>query len=128
MAKSGNELRPRQLRALECLLTQADVKAAALSAGVGYRTLRGWLRQPAFQQALQEVESEALRALQRRLVALGNDAADVLEQAMGPSERTGDRLRASGLVLDNLLRLRELVELTARIEALEQRLEGKDGH
>ncbi len=127
MAKSGSELTPRQRRALEALLVCPDVKAAAQAAGVGYRTLRGWLKQPAFQQALQEAEQDALAALQRRLVALGLQAGAVLEEAMQPLEKTPYRLRAADLVLGNLLRLRELLGLEQRLSDLEARLGALEG-
>ena len=115
----------RQKRAIEALLTTPNLTEAASVAGVSRKTLYKWLKQPAFQQALQQAEQEALAALQRRLVALGSGAADALEQAMRPTEETRYRLRASDIVLGRLLQLRELVELEARIAALEQRLSGE---
>lgn len=114
---------PRQKRAVEALLTTPSLTEAASVAGVSRKTLYKWLRQPAFQQTLQQAEADALAALQRRLVRLGATAGDVLEAAMGPEEEMRHRLRAAGLVLDNLLRLRELVELAERVEALEKRWE-----
>jgi transposase-like protein len=53
------ELTERQRLAIEWLLTGADVKAAAQATGVSCTTVRYWLRQPAFQEALREAEVEA---------------------------------------------------------------------
>ncbi len=115
-------LTPKQRRAVAALLTCGDVSAAAQAAGVNRGTLYRWLKQPAFQQALREAEGEALADLQRRLVSLGSDAADVLAAAMQTSEETRTRLRAADVVLGRLLQLRELIDLERRVSELERRL------
>lgn len=121
--KGGKELTPRQWRAIEHLLTQPSVKAAAQAAGVGYRTLRGWLRQPAFQQALQAVQADALAALQRQLLTLASQGCGVLEQSMRPGENVRTRLLAVDLALRHLLKFVELQSLEERVQRLEERLE-----
>ena len=43
-------------------------------------------RPPAFQQAVHEAESDALAALQRRVVGLRRPVGDVLKEAVSPEE------------------------------------------
>jgi transposase-like protein len=66
-------LTEQQRLAIEWLLAGADVKAAAQAAGVTPTTVRYWLRQPAFVQALREAEAEASTdpALQALRAAVG---------------------------------------------------------
>ena len=52
-------LTERQRLAIEALLSNPDVKAAARAVGVTPTTVRYWLRQPAFQEALARAEVEA---------------------------------------------------------------------
>lgn len=121
-------LRGKRGAFVQALLTRGTVRAAAQAAGVAESTAYRYLRSPEVRAALQAAEQDALATLQRRLVSLGSNAGDVLEQAMRPGEDLRHRLRASGLVLDNLLRLRELLELERRISELERRLEVRNGH
>jgi transposase-like protein len=53
------ELTERQKAALEVFLAGGDVKAAAQAVGVTPATIRTWLKQPAFQQALMEASVKA---------------------------------------------------------------------
>lgn len=122
----GIKVTLRQRRAVEALLTSGDVAAAAAAAAVSRKTVYRWLKQPAFRAELENAEAEALQALQRRLVALGARAGDVLEAAMESGERTADRLRAADITLARLLQLRELVDWDARLSALEAQLAGKE--
>ena len=68
-------------------------------------------------------EAEALAALSRTLVALGDQAVAVLRDAMRDSTAPiNARLRAADMVLSRLLQLRELVNLDRRLSNLEARV------
>jgi len=126
MADSGNfeELTSRQRRALGALLTERDVKAAAKRAKVGYRTLCRWLTEEPFRRALVEAEGQVIDQATRRLVGLADRAIETLRELLdSPTAKDSIRLRAAQSVLDNLLRLRELVALDARVSELEARME-----
>ena len=113
-------LTPKQLRAVESLLTTGDKSQAAELAGVKRQTIYKWLKQPEFQQALREAEAEALQSLSQALARLGSKAADTLDKSMD-ADSDQVRLRAADIVLNRLLQLRELVDLDARITELEAR-------
>jgi transposase-like protein len=119
---------PRQRKAIESLLTQADVKAAAQAANVSRTTIYRWLRQDHFKQALAEAERQALESLSRALVRLGEKATATLENAMAGAASDSVKVRAANVVLSRLLQVRELITLEDRVSELEialQQLRGE---
>ena len=79
-------LTPRQLRAINALLTHPTVAAAAGVLGVAPSTIYRWLSETPFRAALAQAEGEAVAAAGRRLAALAENALDELARAM--SDRT----------------------------------------
>lgn len=121
-------LTPKQQRAIRALLEHKSVGKAAESIGVGERTLFRWLADPAFRQALTEAESDLLDAATRRLLTLQESAISTLEQVLAASDNDSVRLRAASVVLDHLLKLRELRDVERRLTALEQAAAGRRNH
>jgi hypothetical protein len=121
-----SELTPAQQKAVAALLTTGTITEAAKVAGSARQTLHRWLADPVFQAALREAESEALAALSRRLVTLGESAAAALTDALAPGRDIRDRLRAAEIVLNNLLKIKELLDFDQRLKALEERNEATD--
>ena len=114
-------LSPKQVKAVEALLTTGEVAAAAQAAGVSRATLHRWLAEPIFLAAVREAEARALDDLSRLLVRLGRTAAATLAKAMNdPSAPWATRVRAADAALGRLLRLRELATLEARVAELER--------
>ena len=93
-----SELTPAQQKAVAALLTTGTITEAAKVAGSARQTLHRWLADPVFQAALREAESEALAALSRRLVTLGESAAAALTDALAPGRDIRDRLRAAEIL------------------------------
>lgn len=115
---TADELTPGQKRAIAELLTSGNVSKAADVAGVSRYTLHRWMKQPAFRDALRQAEQDALDALQRRLVTLGEGAADALQDGLGAHDLR-IRLRAADTILERLLALRTMIDFDARLTALE---------
>jgi phage terminase small subunit len=114
-------LSPRQQRAVVALLSTGEVKAAAAEAGITRETLHRWLRDPVFLAAVREAEAEALDELSRLLVRLGRTAVGTIARAMSdPATPAATKVRAADVALSRLLQLRELAQLEARVQALEQ--------
>lgn len=113
-------LTPGQLKAIDALLTTGSPSEAATAAGVNRRTLYRWQKEPAFVAALREAEQDAVTGLSRALSGLGDSAAQALRDALSSHQKITVRLRASEIVIGNLLRIRELVDLEERIAALER--------
>ncbi len=113
-------LTPKQQKALNALLRGCTREASAREAGVHRRTLERWMRQnAAFQQALRDAERDALTRVSRRLAALAGQACDTLRDALA-GNAAATQVRAADVVLQRLMTLRELVELEARVAALEE--------
>jgi transposase-like protein len=114
------QLTARQRRAVEALLTNGEVSAAAREVGIHRDTLHRWLKQPGFQQAVRQAEAQTLDDLSRLLVQLGRTAVATLAKAMrDPTVPAASRVRAADAALSRLLQLRELATLEARLTALE---------
>lgn len=120
MAENGSKLSAKQHRALSALLTSKSVAEAAAATGLGERTIYRWLTDPAFRQALSAAEGELIDAATRRLLTLQGTALDTLEAVLGDEDASaGVRIRAAQMVLDHLLKLRELRDIEQRLQALE---------
>jgi hypothetical protein len=114
-------LSAKQRRAVEALLATGEVSAAAKEVGANKATLYRWLKEPAFLQAVREVEAKALDELSRLLVRLGRTAAATLAKAMNdPATPAATRVRAADVTLARLLQLRELATLETRVAELER--------
>lgn len=125
MSENGT-LRPEQQAAIRALLT-GTIGDAARAAGRTRTTIYRWLRVPMFKAALAEAEGEALAALSRELVHLGGKAAEALENVFdNPGETGSVKVRASAVVLQQVLRLRELYLLERRVAQIERELEVKN--
>lgn len=122
-----NTITPKQQLALEAFLGGASVNDAASVAGVKNYQVSRWLhKDPVFSNAIRQAEAETLASLSRQLTTLGGMAGQALEDSLGDDVPTLLRLRAADIVLARLLQLRELVQLEARVEALELQIK-KDG-
>ncbi len=115
------QLSPKQRKAVEALLTTGEVKAAAAETGIHRDTLHRWLKEPVFLDAVRQAEAAALDELSRLLVGLGRTAVATITKAMSdPDTPVATRVRAADVALGRLLQLRELAQLEARVQALEQ--------
>ena len=125
--KMTHTITPKQRKAIESLLTNANVLEAAKATGVSRQTIYRWMNMDLpFQQALSRAETEALTGLSRSLVALGVKATQTLEKTLSDQDSSaGARVRAADIILGRLLQLRELVSLEERISRLEQHIENK---
>lgn len=122
LRQNDQDLTPRQLRAIEALLTCASVAAAGELAQVSNAQLHRWLKLPAFRAELDARQDQALRDFARQLQALAGDATAALTEALGRDMPMHVRLRAADLVARHLLAIRSVAVLEARIAALEARL------
>lgn len=117
------ELTTNQRVAIAALLSSKTIGDAARLAGCGERTLYTWLGDPDFRAELNAAEGEVIDAATRRLIALQDKAIATLESILtSKKQRASHRLRASEIVLSQMLKLRELRNVEARLSELEKRL------
>lgn len=121
--KITDTLKPSQRRAIIALLSEKDVKSAAIAAQVSERSIHRWLEDTEFTMHLAAAEGQAIAHVTRRLTRLSDLAAQVIEDILNSEKASaGAKLRAADLVIGNLLRLRELASAESRIRSLEKLL------
>ena len=121
MAENGTDSKPltlQQHKAIAAMLVSRDLRSAAKASGIPERTLWRWAGDPRFLAGLHSAEGAIVTDATRRLLQLSTKAIDTLEKVLdtGPPAL---RLRAAGMVLDQLLTLRELQNTESRLAALE---------
>lgn len=114
--------------AIQALLTEPSIVAAAKKCGKNERTIRRWLAEDA-------AFVKALLAARRAVVAAGNahlaggyaEAAEQLLALMKDPEATSPRVSAAKAVLEHAQRGIEVDDMAVRIAALEQREQERGG-
>jgi hypothetical protein len=121
----GERLSRKREEAVAALLTHRTLAAAAEAVGVHERTLREWLRDPAFDAAFPEARRRAVDRAVAQLQRLCGRAARTLARAMR-GEDMGVAVRAAKIVFDTALRGIELDDVVRRVEELEALARGGD--
>jgi hypothetical protein len=104
------------LLALAC---GATVEAAARQCGLSDRTVYRRLKDPEFRSRLQSVRADMVQRAAGMLTAAAGEAVRTLLALQKESAPPAVRLGAARAVLELGLKIREVVELEARIAALE---------
>jgi len=111
----------KQEEAIAALLIHPTLDAAATAIGVSTDTLQRWMREEAFatayHEARREVVQRATATLSSSCAIAVNTLADVMTNAASPAH---SRIYAAKMVLDYAHRGLELLELEARVAALEK--------
>ena len=116
-------LTPRQLKALQALVTEPTRAAAAKSAGVAERTLRQYLENPEFLAEYRRAYSDALEDAARRAAGALGVALSTLEELADNSLEPGQtRATAAKGLIDAATRLYAMVSVERRLTELEKRM------
>src|SRR5262245_18970597 len=118
MAHSGRRNADEVL--LSALACGATIATAADKAGISERTAYRRLQEPAFQQRLREVRAEIVQRTAGALTAASLAAVHTLIDLQSQETPSATRLGAARAIIELSTKLRESVELTERIAALEQ--------
>ncbi len=106
--------------ALACGLS---AEQAAKQSGVSPATVYRRLQDPAFQQRAEELRHEMLTRAAAMLTAAGVESVRTLADLLKPSYAATVRLNAARAILEHGVKLRALVEVEARLQDLEDRVE-----
>ncbi len=113
-------LRPREQRAVRALLECTSIRDAAANTGVHERTLRRWLGREDFQESFRETCRHALSDALYRLQGAAGEAVQTLREiARDNTAKPAERAGAARALLDHALRSAELLNVEARLDALE---------
>ena len=111
-------------KAIEPLLTRATIKDAADKVGIGERTLRGWLKEPAFAAQYRDARRQFFDAALGRLQGAASIAVTTLmlnTRCDNPSVQT----RSAVALLELGIKGSQLLDLADEIEALRWALKEK---
>lgn len=100
----GGRRTDRRELALAALLTEATLADAAALAGVSARTLKRWLREPAFQRRYRAVRRRLVERAIGRMQAAAGQAVDTLLSVAKDGKKDSDRVRAAVAVLEHSFR------------------------
>jgi hypothetical protein len=121
MAGNGT-LSQKQSRALSALMSAPSVAEAAVTCGLGERTLWRWLGEPEFKAAYMKARREAMSHTITQLQQATGEAVEALRAIMqNDTEPASARVSAAKTVLEMALKELELEDLESRIKALEGR-------
>jgi hypothetical protein len=114
-------LSPRQVKAMEALLQEPIVARAAAAGGVNERTLRRWLTEPAFRDAVfrarREAFGQAIWLTQRYAAVAVATLVKLLQETTVPPSA---KVAAAGMILKFGREGMELDDLAERVAALER--------
>ncbi len=120
-ATGANSLTPRQQRALMALLAEPTIARAAEASGVGERSLRRWLAEPAFSRAFRAARREAFGHAISLTQKYAPTAVATLTKVMtDPAATWSARVSAATSLLRFGRDAVELDDLEARLTDLEQ--------
>ena len=124
MSKTG-ALSVKQTQAITALLDSRTVADAAQKCGTPTRTIYRWLLEPSFQAALRAAEESVIDEAVRRLLGMQQQALSALQVVLVARDTPPSaRVAAARVVLDAMLKLRELRTVEERLTALESAIEG----
>jgi hypothetical protein len=102
--------------AVDAMITERTLNAAATKAGISARTLRRWLSNPAFAAAVREARRHALAATSTALVAATTTATDALVTIAEDKEAPhAARVQAARALLDHARGFVEVDDFAAEL-------------
>ena len=100
--RAGHGAKPAAVRdqAILALLSEPSITQAATRCGIGEKTLRRWLADPAFQEAYDAARHATFKAAISRIPALTVRAVDTLADLLGAAVHPAVRLGAARTVAE----------------------------
>jgi hypothetical protein len=124
---TNKKLTLRQAKALEAIMSERSIQAAAQKAGVERKTLYRWMAEESFASALREMRNQTFDRTMNSLADAAELAVEVLREILADKEAARKdgasiQIRAASKALDSMLRSRDLIEIEQRLKKLEDLL------
>jgi hypothetical protein len=119
----GQRLSRTQEKAIAALLSEATIQAAADRAKVSERTLKYWLKQPAFAAAYRAARQQLVEHAVCLLQRCTSLAVSTLCRNLS-CNKPGVEVAAAGKILEHAIGAVELFDLAGRVAELEQQVAG----
>lgn len=116
---------PRQKKLIAALVADPDIAAGCKVAGIGRTTAHTWLRDQAFKEALARERDAVFAAAMNAIKAHVTRAVSELASLLDTKDADLRRLVCKD-ILSHALKVRELEDIEARIDALEKALHERD--
>ena len=115
----------RKQRALAVLIRAPTVEAAAQELGMGYSTLRRWLKtdeefRGEYEAALADIFAEASKQARQSLSTALTALREIVENEEFPAAA---RVQGARVILESSLKLAEITDVLNRLSKLEQSME-----
>lgn len=128
MVDAGQNLSPKQEKALASLLALGEVKAAAQDAKCGETTLWRWLKDDTFAAAYRDGRRRLVEASAARLTSDSAAASKVLLKiAEDDKAPASARVAAARAIIENAVKAVETLDLEPRLKEIEKRLAEQNG-
>jgi transposase-like protein len=121
VSKRGGKGRLNVERAIQSLLGNPTVRAAAIECGLNERTLYRWLKQPSFLSAYNAAKAELMAATSNRLLTASMGAVETLVSISSNSAATESaRVASASKVIELAIRTSTLESIQSRLSELER--------
>lgn len=128
MEDAGQNLSPKQEKALASLLALGEVKAAAKDAKCGETTLWRWLKDETFAQAYRDGRRRLVEASAARLTSDSAAASKVLLKIAEDEEAPASaRVAAARAIIENAVKAVETLDLEPRLKEIERQMAAEKG-
>ena len=124
-AGHGEKLSRRAEAAIAALLSHATISEAAQSAGVSKTTLWRWLQRDEFRHRLKTAQETVFETALNTLQGSITDAVNCLRRNL-TCKSASVQVQAARSLVEYALKTHELLDLRARISALETQLEARE--
>jgi len=121
----GEKFSRKDEEAIDALITEPTIKAAAKKVGLGEKTLRRWLEDPDFREDLDAERMHRLEAATRGLEQAAPEAIASLQRVLSDSRYSRDWVPAAKAVLDALFKKARLHD-TGRLSELERKGQARE--
>lgn len=122
MAETG-ALSTKQRRAVEALLTEPTIRAAAKAAGIGERTITRYLADDGFKSELRRRQDAVVTSLTAAIVGLAGESVEALRDILRDAKTSPSVKARVGLGwLAQMGKVVELADLADRVSKLEGQL------
>ena len=122
-----SKLNAKQTKAILLLIEGKTPEEVARVLGIHSKTLYRWLEKDIdFRKALQEAKESIFNEALENLKSLSREAVNTLRDLLTSRHKDTARLGSAKTILELALKQKELEDIEKRIEALEERLEGKN--
>jgi hypothetical protein len=109
-------------QAIAALLKHKTIGEAAAELGVNEKTVREWMKQPAFQELYREVRGEILERTVAQLLAVCAEAVEALKRNL-TCGRPAPENRAAVAILDQAVKGAETLDLAEAVAELRKQVE-----